>query len=117
MALALDLMVTVYILLEIFRSNDNLENYDSFGWAFMNVYFGLPILSPLLQYFGAFTTDIELLKEASNFNAYVNLVNIPLSIFACWLTEGDIIYIMIFLFLMLIKMALSTVSGKVRMHI
>uniref|UniRef100_A0A7S3J0L4 Uncharacterized protein n=1 Tax=Strombidium inclinatum TaxID=197538 RepID=A0A7S3J0L4_9SPIT len=39
MALALDLLVTIYIMLEIFKVEDDSNNYDTFGWVFMDFYF------------------------------------------------------------------------------
>ena len=114
--LSLDLMITVNVFLEIFFTPNN-DNYSSFGWVFINVYFGLPFFSPILHYVGAFTNDSDLLLEATNFNACLNTVNIPLSIFAILISGGDPAYILVLIYMMLIKMGLSVINGKVRMYI
>ena len=113
--LTLDFMMMINFLVEIVSPTKNGESsYTNWGWAFIFVYFGLPIVAPLLGFFSALWKDVNLMKELSNINALMMVFNIPLSILSCLSSQADPTFILLFGFFMIVKMAMSIVSGKIR---
>jgi hypothetical protein len=109
--LALDFMLLLNYTLHIFMPG---SNFIRFGWAFFFFIFGVPYISPVVAFAAAFLGSPRLMKTMSNMNAYEIMVNIPLVAFVGYLQDDDPVYLLLLSFMMLVKMALSATSAKVR---
>lgn len=112
--LALDFMLLLNYTLHIFMPA---SNFVRFGWAFFFCIFGVPYISPLVAFAAAFLGSPKLMKTMSNMNAYEIMVNIPLVALVGYLQDDDPVYLLLLSFMILVKMALSATSAKVRQYL
>jgi hypothetical protein len=109
--LAIDFMVllnyTLHILIPV-------TNFDKFGWAFVWLYFLVPYISPILAFYSAMFADEKVLKIMGHMNSIQIMVNIPLTILFSALNDEDPMYYLVLMFMVLIKVAVNVLSGKVR---
>ena len=83
MMLTLDLILLTKLLIEILSPSPGETTFKDWGWVFLLVYPGLPIISPVLAFFSALRKDADLMKEMINVNSVILTVNLPLSIIGC----------------------------------
>mmetsp|Transcript_20507 Transcript_20507/g.31213 ORF Transcript_20507/g.31213 Transcript_20507/m.31213 type:complete len:122 (+) Transcript_20507:871-1236(+) len=113
--LTIDVIMLVSLLIDIFMVEDGvMGNFTSFGWAFLFIYFAVPVIAPMLTFMAAITRDPYMMKEMGNLNAICISVNIPLAMGACLLMNDDPAYVLSLLFYMMIKILVATVSAKIR---
>lgn len=113
-ALALDVMLLLNYTLHIFAPA---SNFTRFGWAFFFCILGVPYFSPLLAFAAAYFGSPKLMKTMSDMNAYEIAVNIPLVALVAHLQDDDPVYLLLLSFMILVKMALSATSAKVRQYL
>mmetsp|Transcript_41315 Transcript_41315/g.62935 ORF Transcript_41315/g.62935 Transcript_41315/m.62935 type:complete len:342 (-) Transcript_41315:60-1085(-) len=114
MLLTLDVVMVINFFVEIMTPGEEDFSYDKWGWAFLFVYFGLPIAAPIVGFVGAMWKDPEVMKEMSNLNSIMLTFNIPLAVLSSIVTGGDPVFLLMFAFFTLLKMGISIISGKIR---
>lgn len=92
-------------------------NFGRFGWAFCLYVFGVPFITPVMAFSAAFLGSQSLMKIMSNLNSCMILVNIPFVAIMSFIKGDDPIYFLLLLFMVLVKMALSATSAKVRQYL
>jgi len=112
--LALDIIVLINFTFHIFLKGDNFPN---FGWVFFFILFGVPYLSPIFAVLSAVKGDKGWLKLTGNMNAMCVCFNYPLTFLACWLTDDDPFYLLVIVFMLIVKCGLSFISAKIRMYL
>lgn len=112
--LTMDIMLLVNYTYHIFLPS---SNFDKFGWAFFFLWPGIPYISPLIAFVGAFLGSESLLKMTGSMNSMMIQFNIPATIFFSLVYGEDVIYYLLLAFMVFIKVALSAVSAKVRMYL
>lgn len=112
--LTMDIMLLVNYTYHMFFPT---TNFNSFGWAFIFLWPGIPYLSALTAFVGAFLGNVSLLKMTGSMNSMMIQFNIPATIFFSLIAGDDVIYYLLLAFMVFIKVALSAVSAKVRMYL
>lgn len=92
-------------------------NFTRFGWVFAFFVFGVPYAAPGLAFTAAFLGNSTMMKAMSNLNSYEILVNIPLVTLVSAAQGDDPVYFLLLCLMVLIKMALSATSAKVRQYL
>lgn len=112
--LTLDIMLLVNYTYHIFMPS---TNFDTFGWPFLILWPGIPFLSPLIAFIGAFLGSNDWLKMAGSMNSMMIQFNVPATVLMSMIYKDDVIYYLILALIVFIKVALSAVSAKVRMYL
>ena len=111
MVLAIDILLLLNYTLHIFMPS---VNFTRFGWAFCFFVFGVPYAAPVLAITAAFFGNATMMMTMSNLNAFEILINIPLVAMISLMQGDDPVYFLLLCLMILVKMALSATSAKVR---
>lgn len=109
--IAIDCLVLFNYSLHIFIP---ISHYEQFGWAFFWFYFGVPYFSPMLALASAYTGNLEMIKIMGNMNSMMIMFNIPLTIVMSIIWDEDPLYYLVLIFMVMLKVAISALSAKVR---
>ena len=75
---------------------------------------GAPYFSPALAMIASFKGRVDLMRTMSNMNSLMIYINIPLVVLGMWFTGDDPVYFLLLAFFVLIKIAISASSAKIR---
>jgi hypothetical protein len=106
----LDIMVLINFMYHIFLPPTNFEH---FGFAFFFLYPFIPLLSPIFTILACILGSPTLLRTVGNLNATMVLFNIPLTMIFAYNSNDDPQYLLLLLFMIFIKVAISGISAKV----
>ena len=112
--IAIDLLLLINFTIHIFIP---ITNFTHFGFLFFFFVFGTPYASPILALIASFTGKQHLMRIMSNMNSLMILINIPLVILGMWFVGDDPVYFLLIAFFVIIKMAISASSAKIRQYL
>jgi hypothetical protein len=112
--IAVDLLLLINFTLHIFFP---ITNFINFGFLFIFFVFGAPYFSPALALVASFKGKVDLLRTMSNMNSLMILINIPLVVLGMWYIRDDPVYFLLLAFFVLIKIAISASSAKIRQYL
>lgn len=112
--LALDFLMLINFTMHIITP---IENFASFGWAFVFMFAGVPYLAPLFAIFAAITGRQTLMKTMGNLNSMAIIFNIPLTMLLSIINRDDAVYLLLLTLMICAKIALSALGAKVRMFL
>jgi len=92
-------------------------NFSKFGWVFVFVLAGVPYYAPIFAIVSAFTGDANLLRITGNMNSMSICFNYFLSFLAMLFLHDDAEYLLMIVFMVLVKSVLSFLSAKIRMYL
>lgn len=95
----------------------NSKNFSSFGWVFTFILFGVPFFAPLFAIISAFTGSESWLRLSGNMNSMCVCVNYPVTFLVCLITHDDPMYLVMIVFMLVVKCCLSAITAKIRMYL
>lgn len=112
--LALDVLLLINYSLHIFLP---ISNFLRVGWSFVIWVLCAPFIAPIMGFFAAYLGNVRMMQTSSKFHSYTIIFNIPLSIIICLIQEDDPVFLLEFVFMIFVKIALSAVSSKIRQYL
>lgn len=112
--MSLDFLMLINYSLHVFIPA---TNFQRFGWAFVVWVTGAPYIAPILGFCAAFQGDVRMMQVASKFHSYTIVFNIPLSAVISYFARDDPVFFLELAAMVLIKMALSATSSKIRQYL
>jgi len=91
-----------------------ITNFFHFGFLFIFFVLGVPYFSPALALVASFKGRVDLMRTMSNMNSLMIYINIPLVVLGMWWSEDDPVYFLLLAIFVIIKMAISASSAKIR---
>jgi len=88
--LAIDILLLVGFTYHCFTPT---AHFQTFGWAFMFLHFGVPFFAPLCAMLSVCFGSQSLMKTSGNLNSMMMLFNIPITIILLIINDDDLIYI------------------------